>query len=290
MFNHLKTGLIASFSLASACSTMLIGPSASAQSSAPAPAGMVAAHANCRVGGACIDRRYRISSTPIFAVNGVNDAGAPCVTWIASLPNMVYELNADLSLGNIDNAPSHIISIYSDGVQEYFDAVKNERDHWVPATFIGNTGVRTEMRNGCLQAVEMPSSRTDYENNSSTPILRANVNFRRDARVALRFLETDEGSLAETSRYVYDPLEGYLPEDPNSIYPATRIGEPRIEQIAPTSFQTTNRRSNLRRRYRASAGANNVVSFERASVCESVRDGLIEDEGQVCNTGVVFTD
>lgn len=251
---------------------------------------MVAAHANCRVGGACIDRRYRISSTPIFAVNGVNDAGAPCVTWIASLPNMVYELNADLSLGNIDNAPSHIISIYSDGVQEYFDAVKNERDHWVPATFIGNTGVRTEMRNGCLQAVEMPSSRTDYENNSSTPILRANVNFRRDARVALRFLETDEGSLAETSRYVYDPLEGYLPEDPNSIYPATRIGEPRIEQIAPTSFQTTNRRSNLRRRYRASAGANNVVSFERASVCESVRDGLIEDEGQVCNTGVVFTD
>lgn len=251
---------------------------------------MVAAHANCRVGGACIDRRYRVSSTPIFAVDGVNDAGEPCVTWIASPPNMVYGLNENLSLGNTENAPAHIISIYSEGVQEYFAAIKNERNNWVPTTFIGNTGVRTEMRNGCLQAVEMPSSRTDFENSNSTPIVRANVNFRRDARVALRFLETENGALAETSRYVYDQIEAYIPEDPNSIYPATRVGEPRTEQIGPPSFQIMIRRSNLRRRYRASAGSNSVVNFERASVCQSVNDGLIEDEGQVCSTGMVFTD
>ncbi len=251
---------------------------------------MVAAHANCRVGGACIDRRNRGSSALILAVDGVNETGTPCVTWIANPPNMVYRLNDEHSWGNTDNAPSHIISIYSDGVQEYFNAVKNERDNWVPTTFLGNTGVRTEMRNGCLQAVEMPSSRIDFEDSGSAPIARANVNFRRDARIALRFLEPDEGNLAEQARYVYDQLEGYIPEDPNSILPTTRAGEPRIEQIAPPSFQARISRGRLQRRYRATAGANNVVDFARDSVCESVSDGLIADEAQICDTGIVFTE
>lgn len=140
-------------------------------------------------------RRYRDSISGVLSADGdVFQAG--CVSWFPGV-SYVWQLNRDLSRGDINNAPEMLTG------HAVTDGIRFETYPPTNSTFYGELDFgRVTDGSGCV----IGWNRSDYRSSEVIDGIeyRFVLNWRNDGRIAGRYLRRSEGETTELARYVYE--------------------------------------------------------------------------------------